>query len=255
MLEDPNRALWEHATSSYHHFLDDPYSGQGKFAHVIFASPKAKKQALKTMQKMNKDTNIIAFGALELQQLSDESKRMHAKEMSKKDDDDESNADSDQENSDEDVQSDSLTGIMALADRFRSCSQVDRSDLMNACNEIMSEFEESEEAERKARMATAEPDEDGFVTVSYTGVSAGSKRELESSGGDAEASSGNNGRRRANKRSRTKKKGEGASELKDFYRFQMKENRKRGIQDLRKRFEEDLAKVKKLKEEKQYRPF
>ena len=47
----------------------------------------------------------------------------------------------------------------------------------------------------------------------------------------------------------------GSAELKDFYRFQTKESRKRGILELRKRFEEDLVRVKKLKEEKAYRPF
>ena len=52
-----------------------------------------------------------------------------------------------------------------------------------------------------------------------------------------------------------KKESTGASELQDFYRFQRKETRKRNVQDLREKFEEDLKKVKKMKEERQYKPF
>ena len=47
----------------------------------------------------------------------------------------------------------------------------------------------------------------------------------------------------------------GADELTDFYRYQMKHTRKVEVQELKKRFEEDLVRVRKMKEERAYRPF
>ena len=122
---------------------------------------------------------------------------------------------------------------------------------MEECNRVMTEYEEAEEAKRRAQEAAkAQPDDDGFVTVSYS-TAVGSKAELEQSMTATTPSR----RRSGNKRSRNNKKNIGSSELKDFYRFQRRENRKRTMDDLRQQFEEDLKRVKRMKEEKQYRPF
>ena len=43
--------------------------------------------------------------------------------------------------------------------------------------------------------------------------------------------------------------------LTDFYHFQTKEHRKTNLQELRRKFPEDLAKLKRMKEERQYQPF
>ena len=62
-------------------------------------------------------------------------------------------------------------------------------------------------------------------------------------------------RNNKNSSDNAKKKFSGADELHDFYRFQRRDNRKRNLEDLRKQFEEDLRRVKRMKQEKQYRPF
>jgi ribosomal RNA-processing protein 7 len=112
----------------------------------------------------------------------------------------------------------------------------------------MQAYEDDEEAGRRAReVAKTQPDDDGFVTVNYS-EAVGDRTELENVTTGAS-------RRKGNKRSRNKKTGTGADELEDFYRFQRKENKKRTLEDLRKQFEDDLHKVKRLKEERQYRPF
>jgi ribosomal RNA-processing protein 7 len=114
----------------------------------------------------------------------------------------------------------------------------------------MQAYEEAEGAKRRAQEAArSQPDDDGFVTVSYA-TAVGSKEELEES-----ATATTPSRRKGNKRSRKKKQAAGSQELHDFYRFQRKEGRKRTMEELRKQFDEDLKKVKRRKEEKQYRPF
>ena len=186
---------------------------------------------------------------IEIQTLSDETDRQYQfsqkKLMGKGDDnDDESDFDDDDEG---DVTGETETGILAVAAQYRaSMNALPRSVLLEECNTVMEAFEHAEEESRRAQeSAKAQPDDDGFITVTYT-AAVGSKTELE----DTSAL-----RRKGNKRNRKKKQTTGADELTDFYRFQRRDNRKRSLEDLRKQFEEDLKKVKKMKEDRQYRPF
>lgn len=216
-------------------FLKPIYS-KGRFAHVVFASSKDMKRALRSLiDVMSGKTKQpgLSLDRLEIQTLKDETRRLDRQ-------------DANDESDDEDCPAESKTGILAVAERYRaSCRAVSRESLLEECNAVMEQFEDSEEADRRQREASKnQPDEDGFVTVSHASQSVGSKRELEEGG-----------RKKGTKRIRKKKKVSGASELPDFYRFQMKESRKQSLQDLRKRFEQDLAKVQKMKEERQYRPF
>eukprot|EP00536_Pseudo-nitzschia_multiseries_P002236 jgi/Psemu1/283583/fgenesh1_pg.30_\ len=232
---------------------------EGKYAHVVFASPKELKTAKKALEQImsgassSSYTNASSFSSsrrrnkgrknsgntnnnegeerndravvldkLELQTLSDESQRQHAE--------------------------------LAVARRYRESCRIlnNRARLLEECNAVMEAYEDAEEAKRRAREAArAEPDDDGFVTVSYSGSSnVGSKIEFEQS-----ATATTPSRRKGNKRTRKKKEAAGAGELTDFYRFQRADTRKRTMQDLRRQFEEDVRKVKRLKEEKEYRPF
>jgi len=76
----------------------------------------------------------------------------------------------------------------------------------------MEQFEAEEKA-GKARIASNEMDEDGFVTVNYSNK-IGSKREFgDRIGGFGVASSG----QKARKRRHTKKQGVGASDAEEFY--------------------------------------
>ena len=157
----------------------------------------------------------------------------------------------DEESNDEEGETEQLTGIHAVAAQARQKAgrHISRQKLMQMCNDAMASFESEEaEAERKAKLAAEQPDEDGFITVTHKSTpSFGATNDLEEE---------QYHRRKAGKRNRKRKGGaSGADELSDFYRFQLKESRKKEVHDLKKRFEEDLAKVKKLKEERAYRPF
>lgn len=248
---------------------------EGSFAHVVFASSKDLRLALKALGKLmasgpsEKDglPPAVTLGALEVQELVEASSKLLKKEEATnygipmhpaKQDDSDSNSDDDQDNGTGDSKNKKKrrklkTGIHALAERQRTL-YVKRRFLMEACNAIMEQYEEAEEeATARARAAAQMPDDDGFVTVvSSKAPAVGADLEDDViGGGDA----GGEGRRKGSKRKRKKKEARGSSELTDFYRFQTKESRRKGLQELRERFEADLAKVKKLKEEKAYRAF
>lgn len=233
-------------------FLPPIYS-EGKFAHVVFQSKKELKKAMRGLEDVMKDSTNgrMELEPIEIQTLTDETKRQYdvaQKEMFRGEGGDQEDA-SDSDFDESPSEKEELKGILHVAQRYRQgCSKLTRSRLLEECNTAMQAYENAEEEARQAREAAkAMPDDDGFVTVTYN-ETVGDKNELEV---QTKAIS----RRKGNKRSRKKKAGIGGSELEDFYRFQRKENRKRSLEDLRKQFEEDLQKVKRMKEDRQYRPF
>jgi ribosomal RNA-processing protein 7 len=241
----------------------------GQFAHVVFASTKEMKRTFRALQdimmsssdKVNTKGNktmisstsllshnlpAITFDKIELQTLADESDRQwRAKTMPVDDDDD-----------DYTVPYGSIehnkSNVLNIASQFRKSCQTysDRQELLNECNAVMEAYEDAEEtAERRKREMASMPDEDGFVTVSYGTTDVGDIGELEMSTHQKSATSAS--RRPGNKRLRTskKKKGLGGAEpLPDFYRFQTREHRKKSIHELRTRFEDDLKRIQKMKE-------
>jgi len=268
-------------------------SVEGKYAHVVFSSAKEMKNAKKELEhlmttnsgkkrsrhhsqgrnkkkgrkNLNKNEEegeqneipprAIIIDKLEIQTLSDESQRQR-NEVLKKNLHKKGNGDHTDDEYGESDENDSVlknnryAGILAVSHRYRETSRLlrNRSKLMDECNAVMEAYENAEEAKLKAQeIAKSEPDSNGFVTVSYSNA-VGSKVELEQS-----ITATTPSRRNGNKRSRKKKDAIGTLELKDFYRFQRKDNRKRTMEDLRRQFEEDVKKVKRLKEEKEYRPF
>ncbi|KAL3906702.1 MAG: hypothetical protein SGARI_003880, partial [Bacillariaceae sp.] len=254
-------------TSSFYPTFLPPILSEGKFAHVVFETPKDLKRAKKALEdtmksarrsknKRHKTTTnsggAIELDEIEIQTLADESHRQWEEQrrgVVKGTDDsgDESDSDNDEAASDSKQQEVlSRGGVLAVAQRYRDSLQLlSRSRLMEECNKVMTAYEEAEDTKRRQQVAAnAQPDDDGFVTVSYA-AAVGSKAELEQSMTATTPS-----RRKGNKRSRKKKEAIGSTELKDFYRFQRRENRKRTMDDLRKQFEEDLKRVKRLKEEK-----
>ncbi len=56
----------------------------------------------------------------------------------------------------------------------------------------------------------------------------------------------------AHQRSRTKKKD---TELKNFYRFQIRDDKMKQLDTLRKKFEEDKERVAKMKDARKFKPF
>jgi len=237
-------------------FLPPSYS-EGKFAHVVFETPKSMKKALRALQDVMKPTKDqrrpgLTLERIEIQTLSDETSRIYREERRKelKSKEEEDDDDFNEGNDDDAIAAEKLTGVAAVAARYRaSCAETTREKLLEECNTVMKAYEEAEETKRRAQEAArSQPDEDGFVTVSYSGA-VGSQVDLE------EKKHGNPGRRKGNMRSRKKKDSTGSKELQDFYRFQRRENKKRTLEDLRTQFEEDLKRVKRMKEERSYRPF
>jgi ribosomal RNA-processing protein 7 len=235
-------------------FLPPIYS-EGKYAHVVFASFKAMKKTLQAMhdvmrQKENKPG--LTLERIEIQTLADESANQHRKNQKKILGQEEDGDDESDDEDDDEVDDHKQTGILAVAQRYqRSCTRLSRAELLEECNAVMTAYEKAEEDKRRAQAAAKEqPDGDGFVTVSYS-TAVGSKAELE----ESNTASATHSRRKGNKRNRKKKEAAGSSELGDFYRFQRRDNKKRSLADLRTQFEEDLKKVKRMKEEHHYRPF
>ncbi|CAM9389706.1 unnamed protein product [Discosporangium mesarthrocarpum] len=111
-----------------------------------------------------------------------------------------------------------------------------------------------EEEARRAAIASGGPDENGFETVTYK-----KKRGRErlgpggggAGGGWTAAGGGGEGQGRGLRR----KKRKGSEGLPDFYRFQMREARRDQLVRLRKRFEEDKARVERMKAQRKFKPF
>lgn len=119
-------------------------------------------------------------------------------------------------------------------------------ELQEEVDSFMKEFDENEEMELAERLRQSkEPDDDGFIKV----VSK-SKRKRPDNDLDENVSA-----RKANTASRTRNKKKKPMELKNFYRFQIKEAKVKQLDDLRKKFEEDKIKVSKMKEDRKFKPF
>uniref|UniRef100_A0A7S2S2W7 Ribosomal RNA-processing protein 7 C-terminal domain-containing protein n=1 Tax=Mucochytrium quahogii TaxID=96639 RepID=A0A7S2S2W7_9STRA len=105
--------------------------------------------------------------------------------------------------------------------------------LKQETEEYMKKFHEFEEEERRREMEK-QADDDGFTVVKYRKSSRGVGPE-----GDA------------NEPPRKKKK----KELKNFYRFQMREEKRDKLLELRKKFEEDKLHIQRLKDSRKFKPF
>ncbi|KAK1250529.1 hypothetical protein MKX08_010532 [Trichoderma sp. CBMAI-0020] len=130
-----------------------------------------------------------------------------------------------------DVQS---LGSPWVSSHLRLC-RANKKEIQNATHAFFNVFnrKEKEAAELSKRLRN-EPDEDGFVTVTRGGkVNPANQFEAEEA------------RRKMVEKADKKK-----SELKDFYRFQLRERRKQEQADLLKRFEEDKKKVNAMKEKR-----
>jgi len=114
---------------------------------------------------------------------------------------------------------------------------VDINQLKSEVDNFMREFEEKEQIEIAARKKRSlEADEDGFTLVKKRKKV---KRIIAKRGNGTQ-------------RDHTKKK---SYELKNFYRFQMREERREKLAELRKKFEEDKEKVANMKLNRKFKPF
>ncbi|KAL7959571.1 ribosomal RNA-processing protein 7 domain-containing protein [Trichoderma compactum] len=114
-------------------------------------------------------------------------------------------------------------------------SRADKAEIQKATHAFFNVFnrKEKEAAEISKRLRN-EPDEDGFVTVTRGGK-----------GTPANQFEAEEARRKMIEKAAKKK-----SEMKDFYRFQLRERRKQEQAELLKRFEEDKKKVNAMREKR-----
>ena len=252
----------------------DEYSwyNEGKFAHVIFSSSKVMKKVWNMIQKKNRnDEDGITFGRLEIQELEDMShaqcqkdkktfmKRQQANEGGGDEIDHDWGENDDAKDEEETVPK--TRGITKLIEA-KKASIPSRKTLKMICDQIMTKYEEAEEEALKQKEAAKDqPDDDGFVTVSYS-TNVGDIVDMEQKGtlgstGTAGGRKRKEDMRRGRSRTRSVRPNiiKGNTELADFYRFQLKESKKRNMEDLKNRFQEDLKRVKKMKQDKMYRPF
>ena len=228
-------------------------SDNGKFAHVVFRSGQDLKRTLRRLTQVmaSAEDPAVTMDAVELQTLADAESSHHH------DDDD---GDDDRPQDVEPI----MTGLKAVAARYRAGGRrfmnsasnggSGRAQLLEECNRVVQAWEEQMEVEqRRLQVAAQEPDDDGFVTVTTTTTTttAPTLETAPNARGGRRSSTASRGGSRKKKKTMG-----GAQPLSDFYRFQTKETRKRSLQELRERFEQDLAKVQKRRQERQYaQPF
>eukprot|EP00555_Chaetoceros_dichaeta_P006456 CAMPEP_0198261954 /NCGR_PEP_ID=MMETSP1447-20131203/10548_1 /TAXON_ID=420782 /ORGANISM="Chaetoceros dichaeta, Strain CCMP1751" /LENGTH=420 /DNA_ID=CAMNT_0043950013 /DNA_START=136 /DNA_END=1398 /DNA_ORIENTATION=- len=281
---------------------------QGRFAHVKFTTVKQMKNVLATLtddvsvngnddgeddegkkkkkkkkkKKGSGNTGHVQFKKLELQELQDISIKLFNKEKARfglqylkpnddsdNDSDNNSQHDSDENSNNDETHTPPPNGLQALVQLHQNRIPP-RALLKKITDQIMLNYETAENDARQTQLETKEgaPDDDGFITVSYT-AAVGDRVAMEENGtlgstgggkgkggGDRGAARGKRGME-AMRRARSTKGNleKGSDELKDFYRFQLRESKKRGMEELKTRFEDDLRRVKRMKEQKMYRPF
>jgi len=243
---------------------EDKWYDQGRYAHIVFSKAKQLKKCLSSFtSKKNRTTSkIIKFGKLEIQELQDISRSQFLKEQKKfmkfnNNESDGSDDDDDDDDDDDKAEQERPKGLMALVQLHRSRTP-SRQALQSICEKIMMKYEEEEgDARERQLAATNAPDEDGFITVSHSTIGmVGDAMDFERKG--TLGRTGDSANRRAQKernRSTRSNVAKGSDQLQDFYRFQLKENKKRTVEDLKLRFEDDLRRVKKMKDNKMYKPF
>lgn len=202
-------------------------SEEGSYAHIIYSSPQAFKKTMKALEKHPQ----ITLDAAELQTLQDASEQDH-------DDDDPTDHSTQRSSSKRSI-------VLELAENHRR-SISNREQLLEQCNEIMEEFEDTTDALRVERERAAnEPDADGFVTVTYNNSASNST--LEAHQQQQQQPSAGSKRSNSNSSRHRKKQKKKCEDLTDFYRFQNKQQKKDALQELRKQFQHDVEKVQKLR--------
>lgn len=235
-------------------FNEHSWYDQGKYAQVVFTSPKTMNRVWNQLngKRKQKVDGVIKFGKLEMQELEDVSRVMYKKQMKT-----DGNSESETDEEEDDDGTERTRGIYNLL-AAKKASIPSRETLKAVCDQIMDKFEQAEEdALQRQLTAKNQPDDDGFVTVNYN-TNVGDIVDLEVNGTLGSTGAGGSRRRKeAMRRNRSSRNDvvKGNDELQDFYRFQLKESKKRNMDELKSRFQDDLKRVKKMKEDKMFRPF
>jgi ribosomal RNA-processing protein 7 len=259
--------------NSFHDVQGDFYY-PGKFAHVYFQSVKERKRALQHVTNLSNGVLHLDSDSsiLELKELSNASNSRFQEFVSSNKITSKMNLSLLQEEDFTIEEDEEKRGIRALV-RWHQRSIPCRTLLQQKCDEIMSAYEGKEDQLQKSlqQEKSGVADEDGFITVSYKTMASSligvtpsqkpSEVDLSSSTTTARSSSSSNPRiqRRATSSRGAPKKDRqivrGSDPLPDFYKFQTRDSRKRSADELKSKFQQDLQRVKKMRDEKEYRPF
>merc|ERR1712146_113851 len=132
-----------------------------------------------------------------------------------------------------------------------------QTELEKEVDDYMIDFEskerEEEEKRRQLIMNASVPDEDGFLTV----ISK-KKKPLTFNNNEGEQQHGANNKissRRAGRSAKNKKKDRINNNGPLFYTHQLKESKKKQLEQLRIRFQEDKIRIQKMKEARNFNPF
>uniref|UniRef100_A0A5S6QQ02 RRM domain-containing protein n=1 Tax=Trichuris muris TaxID=70415 RepID=A0A5S6QQ02_TRIMR len=109
-------------------------------------------------------------------------------------------------------------------------------------DDVIQRFKELLKNSKLRKTGTGEPDEDGWITVTRS-----QKRKVIPKGKsylEKLSAKEMDKRKRASKQSET-----------PFYRFQMRDSKKRQIEELQRKFEEDKKRIKLMMESRKFRPF
>jgi ribosomal RNA-processing protein 7 len=116
--------------------------------------------------------------------------------------------------------------------------EIDPKELQEEVDIFMRDFEEQENSDKLERERVSRlPDDDGFMPVHHRKK----RKRMEEKRG------------KGSSRSRCDEKKQ--IELKNFYRFQMRDDKREKLGDLRKRFDEDKQKVAAMKADRKFKPF
>jgi hypothetical protein len=127
---------------------------------------------------------------------------------------------------------------IAAAFKWRDCGTIE--DMKEEVDSYMKDFEEEEEKERLEKIRKSkEMDDDGFMPVR-------TKHKTRKTTDKGSSRSSGNARSRGEKKSK---------ELKNFYRFQMREEKRETLQSLREQFEKDKERVARMKADRKFSPF
>ncbi|CAM9365200.1 unnamed protein product [Ascophyllum nodosum] len=201
-----------------------------RYAHVCFSSPKGVQQAL-ALEEIPSGALVGKGSAGEDGDAEDQSGD-GGKER-------EEAPDLETENRDEN--GDQTCGYAALIQRHQR-NFPPLQALQAEVDSTMARFEEDEAAEAARRKAKLDNpvDDDGFVTVTHKRKRGRNSGIPSHSDGTADAPI---------------KKRKGSDKLTDFYRFQMRESRREQLAALRSKFEQDKARVAKMKQQRKFKPF
>lgn len=127
--------------------------------------------------------------------------------------------------------------VTGLQKYYQKYINPDPMEIMAEVDEYMKKYDETQKLKSESEKMAAEPDDDGWTTVTRSGRKPGFARRTSTVTNDG-------------KRQKRKKK-----ELVNFYTFQIKESKMKHLAALRKQFEQDKKIIEEMKAKRKFNPF